>query len=289
LRTGLWKQLLRDELSVGASTLLPLAVYLFYRSRFGNPREFHFTPESLLDLRLALVVLRSHLEQFGLVYIFFLAGIILLVSRKQLRKALFLLAAAAATTLFHLIDAARYTGYSRFNLLVLPAVLAGSVVFLQFIETKKKWYLPALAALVVATNLAMSPVNWDGTKRPYWGNYLAKTPAEHCYPYREALAWLKGHSPAAVIQFTGMSASYYFDFYFDKLDWHPRYELLKDSPAGGLASIRDALQAASANGVDCVVVRGDDGLQAQRADSASEQWRLKVFRNMAHSLLVYTK
>ncbi len=284
-----WWKLALEELLAAAGVLLPLVVYLAYRSAFGNPREFHFLPANLLDPRLAPVLLRSFLEQFGLLFLLFLAGLGLLAGRRQFRKALFLLAAVIATTLFHLLDAAKYAGYSRFNLFVLPAVLAGSVVFLQFVGTKKKWYLPALAALLLASNLALSPVNWDGSKKPYWGNYLDRMPAEHYYPYRQALAWLKEHGPPAAIQFAGMGSAYYFDFYFDQLDWHPPHELLKDSPAGDPATLRALLQRASQKGVDCVVVRGEGDIAELQQAGAAEQWRVQLFRNRAHSLLVFTK
>ncbi len=286
-----WWRLVGDELFMAISTLLPLALYLFYRNRFGDPRAFHFNPQNLLDLRLLPVILLSHLEQFGLSYLLFLGGILLLARHRQYRKALFLLLAVAATTLFHLLDGTSYAGYARFNLFVLPAVLAGSAVFLQFIGTKKKWYLPALTALILASNLAISPVNWDGTKKPYWGNYISKAPAEHYYPYREALGWLKNHDPTAVILFTGLGSDYYFDFYFDKLNWHPRYQLLRDSPGADSASMRDLLQTASAAGASSVVIRleGNDPDEFREAPLAAGQWQRMVFRNMAQALVVYTK
>ena len=284
-----WKRLIRDELFMAVCTLLPLAAYLFFRKRFGDPRGFLFIPANLLNPGLIPVILRSHLEQFGLLYLLFLAGIVLLASKRRFRQALFLLAAVFSTTLFHLLDAAKYAGYSRFNLFVMPAVLAGSVVFLQIAGRKKKWHIPALSALILVTNLAISPMNWDGTRKPYWGNYLAATPAEHNYPFREALLWLKRQYSPSAIQFAGLSASYYFDFYFEKLDWHPKYELMKDSPQDA-ASLLVLLQAASKNGVDCIVVLPDGEIaNLQQAESAAGDWQLNIFRNMAHSLLVYTR
>jgi hypothetical protein len=186
-----------------------------------------------------------------------------------------------------LIDTIEYAGYSRFNLFVLPSVLAGSAVCVQFIGTKKKWYLPALTALVLAANLARSPVNIDGTKKPYWGNYLVDT-SEHYYPYPEALSWLRDHHNPALILFAGLDFFYYLDFYFDKLNWHPQYELLNNFRTGDLASFHDALQTASKNGSACVVVRVDENT-VQKPDGVSQFWQLKVFSNRAHSLLVYTR
>jgi len=280
-------RLVRDELIMALCMLLPVSIYLFFRTYLGDPRQFHFNPANLLNLRAVFVILLSHLEQFGLIYLLFIGGIVLLFRNRQYRKALFLLVTVVSIPQFHLIDTIEYAGYSRFNLFVLPSVLAGSAVFIQFIGTKKKWYLPALTALVLAANLARSPVNIDGTKKPYWGNYLVDT-SEHYYPYPEALSWLRDHHNPALILFAGLDFFYYLDFYFDKLNWHPQYELLKDFHIGDLASFHDALQTASKNGAACVVVRVDDNT-VQKPDGVSQFWQLKVFSNRAHSLLVYTR
>jgi hypothetical protein len=45
---------------------------------------------------------------------------------------------------------------------------------------------------------------------------------------------------------------------------------------------------AAENGAVCVVVRVE-GKTIQQLDSVSQYWQLKVFSNMAHSLLVYTR
>jgi hypothetical protein len=280
-----WKRLVRDELFMAVCTFLPLAIYLFFRVYFGNPRTFDFTPANLLNLHAISVTLLSHLQQFGLAYLLFVGGMVLLFRTKQYRKAVFLLLIIIGVPVFHLLDTVKYAGYSRFNLFILPAVLAGSAVFIQFIGTKKKWLLPALIGLMIATNLALTPVNLDGTKKPSWGN-----PGESYYPFPEALSWLKDHHPSTLIVFAGLNFEYYFDFYFDKLNWHPQYELLKDFRADEVNSYYQALQTASDQGSTCVIVRVDENPatppQLPRAD---QQWQLKVFRNMAHSLLVYIR
>lgn len=285
-----WLKLARDEFLMALGTLLPLVLYMFFRSYFGDRRQYHFNPANLLNLRALGVILLSHLEQFGLSYLLFLCGIFLLFRNRQYRQAIFLLLAVVSAPLFHLIDTVRYAGYSRFNLFALPAVLAGSAVLLRFIGAKRKWYLPAIAVLIVTSNLLMSPVNLDGTKKPYWGNYIVKTPAEHYYPIPDALAWLKDNRRPEMIHFVGFSISYFFDFYYDKLDWHPRYELLKEFRADDPAFIRDTLQAALQSEADCVVFRVDARVpQLNPADGIDQLWQMKVFSNMAHSLLVYSR
>jgi len=280
-----WKRLLRDELFMAMGTLLPLALYLFYRIYFGNPRTFDFVPANLFNLQVLAVTLLSHLQQFGLAYLLFIAGLVLLFKTRQYRQAVFLLLVFIGVPVFHLLDTAKYAGYSRFNLFILPPVLAGAAVFLRFLGTKKKWYLPALAGLILATNLALTPVNLDGTKKPTWGY-----PGESYYPFPEALEWIKSNSNPTLIVFAGLGFDYYFDFYFDKMDWHPQYEPLKDFDAGDPASFYNALQFASEHGSTCVVIIMDQNpADPPQLTGGAQQWKLKVFRNMAYSLRVYTR
>ncbi len=278
-----WKRRIRDELFMAAGTLLPLFLYLFFRTWFGNPREFSFTPANLFDLHALTVTLLSHLQQFGLAYLLFIGGVILLFKTRQYRKAVFLLLVFVAVPAFHLLDTVKYAGYSRFNLFLLPAVLAGAAVFVQFIGTKKRWYLPALAGLLIATNLALTPVNLDGTRKPSWGY-----PGEGYYPFPEALSWLKDHGRPARIVFAGLGFDYYFDFYFDRMDWHPEYEAFTDFREDDPASFHRAIQFASERGSTCVVAIVEENPPHPPSLSGPDrQWQLKVFRNEAHALLVY--
>jgi NADH:ubiquinone oxidoreductase subunit 5 (subunit L)/multisubunit Na+/H+ antiporter MnhA subunit len=280
-----WKRLVLGELAMALCTLLPLFLYLFYRVYFGNPRTFDFAPANLLNLQAISITLLSHLEQFGLAYLLFIAGIVLLFRARQHRQAVFLLLILVCVPVFHLLDTVKYAGYSRFNLFVLPAVLAGAAVFLRFLSTKKKWYLPALAGLMIAANLAITPVNLDGTKNPAWGY-----PGESYYPFPEALSWLKDHHRPSRIVFAGMSVDYYFDFYFDRLGWHPQYQRVGDLRADDAASLQDTLQTASERGSTCVVVLAGENPAPPPPQllGAAGKWELTVFRNMAYSLFVYT-
>ncbi len=278
-----WKRRTRDELFMALGILLPLLLYLFFRAWFGNPRTFDFKPANLLDLHALFVTLLSQLQQFGLAYLLFIGGVVLLFRTRQHRKAIFLLLVLLAVPAFHLLDTVTYAGYSRFNLFLLPAVLAGAAVFVHFIGAKKRWYLPALTGLIIVTNLALTPVNLDGTRKPSWGY-----PGESYYPFPEALSWLKDHGRPARIVFAGLSSVYYFDFYFDRMGWHPEYEAFPDFREDDPASFERAFQFASEYGSTCVVAMVDENPpRPPPLSGAARQWQLKVFHSMAHSLLVY--
>ncbi len=175
-----------------------------------------------------------------------------------------------------------------------------------------------MAGAIISANLLMSPVNIDGTKVPFWGNYLYDI-SEHYYPYQEALSWLKATSNHERVLFAGMDDGYYFDFYFDKLDWHPRRKVdqvllsgdprdefvlyfdnsrwspqreldqfLRPGPAQGESdAVLKVLDFAAQNNFTVVVyhVLGKDIPQVQATGYFQAA---KVFRNQAHILVVYS-
>jgi hypothetical protein len=133
----------------------------------------------------------------------------------------------------------------------------------------------------------MSPINWDGTKKPLWGVYMADT-AEHYYPYREALEWLKTNHEDDRILFSGMYYPYIsFAFYFGKLDWKPDHEIvLTEKTEDYRALLSDALTKADADNFDVVLYQVAGDQIPQIADS-HHFVQEKVFKNDAHTLVVY--
>jgi hypothetical protein len=135
----------------------------------------------------------------------------------------------------------------------------------------------------------MSPINWDGTKKPLWGVYRADT-AEHYYPYRETLEWLKANHEEDRILFTGMYYPYIsFAFYFGKLDWEPNHEIvLTEKTEDYNALLTEALAKANADNFDVVLyhLAGDEIPQIQDFHGFAEE---QIFKNDAHSLIVYQR
>jgi hypothetical protein len=146
-----------------------------------------------------------------------------------------------------------------------------------------------LAGVIIFANLWTSPINWDGTKKPLWGVYMADT-AEHYYPYREALEWLKTNHEKDRILFTGMYYPYIsFAFYFGKLDWTPNHEIvLTEKTEDYRALLSEALAKANADNFDVVLyqVAGDQIPQVADSHHFIQE---KIFRNAAHTLVVYQR
>jgi hypothetical protein len=278
-----------QEIKVASATLLPAVLYLFLRSFQTRNRAFSPDIANLARPDILRAIGQSFVDQMGLFLILFLAGSFLLLRKREYLVFGFFASLFLVYPLFFTLDAAGYAGYSRFNLYVFPPVLAGAGVLIRELADKKRLLSIVLAAVFTFVNLWMSPINWDGTKKPLWGVYMADT-AEHYYPYREALQWLKTNHENDRLLFTGMYYPYIsFAFYFGKLDWTPNHEIvLTEKTEDYRALLSEALAKADADNFD-VVLYQVTGNQIPQIDDSHNFVQEKIFKNDAHTLVVYSR
>jgi hypothetical protein len=280
-----WATLLRGEAAILFSVLAPAFLYLYFRVSLTSTRSFTAHPDNLFDLTIYPSILLSFLDQFGPFLLFFIAGCFLLVHDKEFTSVLAYLAIIFTILLFHALDAKAHIGYSRFNLFILPPILAGSLRFGTWAAEQKTRFASIFALLAIASNLLLSPVNLDGVKAPYWGDRRGDT-SEHYYPYQDALLWLRDNYPQKRVLFTGLDFYYPFEFYWNKLDWKPRRDGIPSEPTSSEAvEIANLLRKAEAERYSVVVYRVLNEDLAIPPETGP--WRLKVIRNSAHSLLVF--
>ena len=213
--------LLVGEFKVIFALLAPIFLYLYFRAALISTRSF--TPDilNLFDLTNYYFVILSLLQQLGPFLFFFIAGCIVLFRDRKLILPFYYLATIIAILAFHMVDYRSYIGYSRFNLFILPAVLAGSIRFITWASKQRQYAASILLFIAIGSNLLFSPIHLDGAKTAYWGNYLTDT-SEHYYPYQDALIWLKNNYAEERMLFAGLDFYYPFEFYWNKLDWKPK-------------------------------------------------------------------
>ena len=275
------------EFGIVFAVLAPVAFYLYLRSELISTRSYNPHPSNLLDPSIYPLIIRSFLEQFGLFFLFFLCGCFVLAISKDYATLFIQLALIIATLGFFIMDNRVYVGYSRFNLYVFPPMLAVASMFIRWIFLKKRILGILLIFSVLLVNLLISPINFDGTKVPYWGNYLIDT-SEHYYPYEDALLWLRDNDKNGRILFTGLDFQYSFQFYWNKLDWHPNREgIQSDNSDNEAIAVSKILETAERENFDFVVYRvlGQDFIQPQE----TSRFQSKIIRNSAHSLIIYYK
>ncbi len=280
---------LGDQIRISLAVLLPAFFYLFLRSTLSQQnRGFSLTFSNLTNTIVYRTIIQSFLEQFGppLLLLFF-GGCFMLFWRKEYFRAGFFLSLFFLYPLFFAVDILSYTGYSRFNLFVLPSILAGSNILIKQIMNYRKIIGIATVCMILAINLWSSPVFIDGTKKPLWGNYLTDT-SEHYYPYREAFIWLQNNYGNERIMFTGMYYDYYFAFYFDQLNWYPESKLLitnhedRDS-----VSLSLALAEAETSKINIILFQVLGNEIPKVKDIGCCFYEERIFRNAAHTLVVY--
>ncbi len=311
---------LGEELAVSYSIFLPILLYLALRAALVDSRGFRPDLSGLLNPFVYRAAGQSFLEQFGPFLLLFVAGCVILFLRREYVSLGFFLTVLVLTPLVFALDTGGdHAGYSRFNLYVLPVILGGALAASRKIAERGKFIGISAASIVIVVNLALSPVHLDGTKTPFWGNYLLDT-SEHYYPYPQALAWLKENHGQARILFSGMNYPYYFDFYFQQLGWRPAYRfdqnlisgeyhedfvMYFDGPGWApkrridrwLASeesnegmfLSRALERAGAGNFDVVLyhVLGNEIPPLDR--DTNRFFQAKVFQNQAHILAAYIR
>lgn len=281
-----------DEISYLFVSLLPILYYLSFRNAFSTKRTYSINLANLFNNFSDYVVLvRSFIEQFGLFLLLFIGGCVILFLKKKKSIALLYVALVAGYSVFFHIDQEQYLGYSRFNLMILPAVLAGAAVFVKEVLLKPRVYGVLLAAIAIGSSLLLSPIQRDGTKTPYWGNYLTDT-SEHYFPVEEAITYLmNGPNPNGSTLFAGLDYKYDYHFYQEKLNWRPDRVMLLKTAEGSRddeSNLHQALNVAWEEGFEFVFlfVHGD---APPTLPGGSVYREMKVVSNMSHTIVIYSR
>jgi len=275
------------EFGIVFAVLAPVIFYLYIRSELTSTRSYNPHPSNLFDPSIYPIIVRSFLEQFGFILFFFICGCIVLIASKDYSILFIQLLLIVATLAFFIMDNRVYVGYSRFNLYIFPPVLAVASIFIRWIFLRKRILGTLLIFLGLLVNLLISPIYLDGSKVPFWGNYMIDT-SEHYYPYEDALLWIKDNYKDGQILFTGLDFQYSFQFYWNKLDWHPsRDGIQSDNSGNETTAISKILEKAERENFNFVVYRVlvQDFIQPQETSG----FQSKIIKNSAHTLIIYYK
>ena len=281
-----WREVCNDLL-IGFAVMTPLAVYLFYRSFSPVKRDVSPQLVQLLKGEYYAVLLKAYAQQFGPLALLAVAGVGVMVARRQFAVLFFFAVAFAADAGLHLIDDHAYIGYSRFNLFLLPMAIAAAW---HAVDTLCRFTAPVAwgaLALVIGGNLALVPIHLDGSKKAGWGQYYFDT-TDHSYPYRETIQWINQKHHEDRVLFAGMWFKYPVRLYL-------RRGMSFDAPSDrnwfgsdDTRSVEAALAQARSDGFTLVVYHLYDMAPPQmHARNMAGFRQVKLFQNAAHALVVY--
>ncbi|MEO7425498.1 MAG: hypothetical protein ABI036_09950 [Fibrobacteria bacterium] len=279
-----WRSWL-EEAAVIFCVGFPLFFYICYRLQAGISRGYLPEFSHVLDAHLLFAAARSWWDSFGLLLPLALAGALLALRRRKWETLLFPGLAFVLTAAFHLFDLGIYIGYSRFNLFLLPCLLALSWQALRYGAFRIPAATLAGLALLLAGNIILSPVNADGSKKPHWGVYGTDV-GDHAYPYREAVLQLKQAGLGKHARLTGLYYPYPTGFYLEP-DQMPVQSLV--APASDEAVLMDSLLAASDREGFTAVLYHVLGDSVPVLKNPHGYGNIRIFRNQAHALVLFSR
>lgn len=238
------------EARVAFVVLGPGLLYLALRALHGSrPYQPHFG--NLLDAALWLRAGGAVLEQFGALWLPALAGAVLLARRGGGARLLAAGALFGGMWLFHLVEEPRWVGLARFNLLLLPAVLALAWTGLGALLPRRTLALAALLGLL-AGNAALSPVDRTG-QRAVWGGS-----GERWYAFTDCLVEMRKRQPDARFALANTAHIYGIGMTQQRINWPAdAVNLPVADPADALVTLRAALEMAGRGNIDFVIFRWD--------------------------------
>lgn len=282
-----------EESVVALVVLAPVATYLVL-ARYGGglPRKhgMNFANLGLWHLYPALV--RSWLDQMGMMFALFVAGSIYLLRQREWVPVVFWWTTAVFVSAFHITDHAEFVGLSRFNLFIVPGVVAAATIFMRGVVFLSRAATAAVLVSAFALNAAFRPVHLDGSRVSGWGVPPIAGIGEETYPYSRTIEYLAQAHPTGRVLFTGMTFDYYLEFYLKRVGWTSVYmrralpaELRVDDPDRFRVLQRVVRSATAEEGVSVVVfhpLAGDalprlEGYELERVFETSTN-RLAVYR-----------
>lgn len=238
------------EARVAFVVLGPGLLYLALRALHGSrPYQPHF--ENLFDAGLWLRAVGAAMEQFGLLWLPALAGAVLLARRHGGARLLAVGALFGGMWLFHLVEEPHWVGLARFNLLLLPAVLALAWTGLGALLPRRTAALAGLLGLL-AGNAALSPVDGTG-QRAVWGGS-----GERWYAFTDCLIEMRQRKPGARFALANTAHTYGIRMTQQRISWWAdAVNLPVSDPANALVTLRASLEQAARGNIDFVIFRWD--------------------------------
>ena len=270
------------EARVAFVTLGPGVLYLLLRAMHGSrPYQPHF--ENFLSAEIWLHAARSVVEQFGFLWLPALAGVWLLARRRAWAQLLAAGALFGGMWFFHLVEEPRWVGLARFNLLLLPAVIALAWECLGALLHRRTAAMMALL-LLLAGNAWHSPVDRTG-QRAVWGGS-----GERWYDFSDCLDGIRKLKPDARFALANVAHSYGIGMTLQRLDWWVEgFNLPVANPNDAMATLRAALEMAGRGNFDFVIFRWDGPPPIAQNFQHGNYRRLSDYSSRGGTLTVFAR
>lgn len=286
------------ESMVWMVSLTPLLLYLFVRSRIPLERTYPFNFENLFKLSNYGVLSFSLIQQYGASLFLALIGLAFLAFHQKRRTVILIALLFVSTLAFFMMDRPQLIGYSRFNLYLLPMVLFACVYALE--QLPKSLHVIVLLFLL-GSNVLLTPIHLDGTRKPNWGSPLADT-AEYTYPYEQTIRALQSNPSVQHLLLAGDYYYYYgLRFYLEKYHLNPTvseyyFDTVRFDTTGEKTyfflfwqKLNDGSDPKLSQ-VDTIIYHSVNGIDLQPMIKKNDRFSIwQMFRNSEHRLYILKK
>ena len=178
---------------------------------------------NIANASLYFVAAKSIWNQFGLILLMALGGLVLCIYKRRFVLTFSMTALFLIHFFFHFMENADLVGLARFNLFLFPILAVPAVICLGWLAVKNRWIALAAVAAMLSVNILMSPVALTGEKNPLWSSPGNKVTTEYYFPLVKTVVWLKDHYPRTPVYISGAYGDSNILWYFDKIGYHPPF------------------------------------------------------------------
>lgn len=277
----------RQELVVGGLVLGPTLFYAWFRTHSSSVRNaYEPVAAQLLDPATWGALAASLVEQMAPLAGLGLCGAWVAWHGGRRAAAAMWVMAFGGHVLFHALDSFHaWFAYSRFNLFLIPPLLAGSVELLRALSPGRRPVAALLLAATLAYGVAAWPLHPDGTRRAGWGRGRWPHTVDDSWPHDRVLLWLLAERPGSRVAVIGRSATLYgWDLAFQQLGWRPPGFSVHELERADLSALQRA-ERAVAGQAEVVVVQVP--LDPEEVLAVMPAYRIAArIRNDAREILV---
>jgi hypothetical protein len=272
------------------ATPIGVFIVLMYAFESSNPRPYLFAYNNIANIALWLAALKSLWSQFALLLPMAIAGLLISIIRRRSVFAFSIMFLFVFDFLFHFLERADCIGYARYNLFLFAIFAVPAIAALGWLAGKNRPASITAAAVLLFTNVLLSPVAITGEKNPQWGASLSKNITDYYFPLNETVNWLKANYPKTPVYIGGAYGDSNITWYFDKLGYHPpmvQQRISPDTPP--FEALTAAAEQARKLGIPLLIWhKMQGGPQLTEQEKAVLDYKaIKVFSNRNLAIVVY--
>jgi hypothetical protein len=297
-----------EESVMAFCVLAPVALFAALSSFFWGRNSFYKLSLGLNHISCCFdpanygLIFHTLLESYGMFLVTMIGGIYLMFRKGRAAMGWANAIVFTGTIWFFLIfRPLEYTGYARWYLFTVPAVICATVYFITGMPGRTaKW---GTVISLILSNAILFTYSPDGVRKNDWG-CPAKPISECVYPFNDAVKWISEQGGTKNVMVVGMyyyynGMNYYFSKHFRKPRIAPKIKIVtynlwgygpEDESVLLDAFLKDFASKKEALAYDTLIYLSVNNIPVDPARFRDKGFRYdRAFRNSRNSLYVFRR